>query len=139
MFAFALAIFAILLVFEHLGFWRVKFIFIGAIYTIIVCALGFVLASALNMMFQGPEWFKALKTFEYYSYINHYVNSDQSRSLGMLILGTLGYAVVDILNFYWLYATKFATGITWVVNIFCWLLCFNNLSPYFGVLKSKSN
>jgi hypothetical protein len=87
-------------------------------------------------MFQGEEWFNLLKSHKFHSFVNHFVDGE-NRSFGMLALGILPNAVLDILQIYWLYSTKFATLVTWIVNIFCWHLCYTTLSRYFYLVKEK--
>lgn len=136
MIQFVLLILVPILIMERLGFWRFKFIILGLIYCIIVCGLGFILASAINGMFQGNEWFDELKAYKFHSFVNGFVDG-HTGSFGWLALGILPNAVLDILQIYWLYCVKFATLVTWIVNIFCWWLCYSQLSQYFYLLKKK--
>jgi hypothetical protein len=136
MITLALLILVPILVMEIIGVWWFKFVVLGLIYCIIVCGTGFVLASSINLMFQGNEWFNELKAYEFHSFANDFANV-HTGSFGWLVLGILLNIVLDILQVYWLYCTKFATTVTWIVNISCWWICYARISPYFYLLKKK--
>lgn len=132
----ALLILIPILIMEYFGFFKFKYIVLGLLYCILICGLGFILATSINMMFQGREWFDALGAYKFNSFVNTFVR-DHDGSFGWLVLGIFPNLLLDILQMYWLYCTKFSTVVTWIVNILCWYHCYQRISPYVYLLKSK--